>query len=408
MGKRTVVPLIVGAGITLALVVAWLLHGFKVSDRNLLREAVREYEKSTVPSERVVFWDVFCQQAAQGYYDDALTTVLLSHNDRDAQYALVTLVKIRAKNGDASGAIGTARSYTNSETRIKAIEEIVTAQAELGDVRGARETALLLADPRHALESIAVVQASKGDLPGARETIGSAGQSNRVLEAAATYQLKAGDFEGALKTAQEIYPANIANLLLEIDDALRERGEQRRVRELAAHMTKPEVVHLFLEYDQIRQSDLQNIPSIEPNICERAYFLVEKHEFAGAYAMVEKTKCGYSILAVKQYATDPAGAEQALGHSSDPMDVCFGWTAFAEAAAANGNITDALRFVDTAQHLCGERYGYLFGAVQQVARQWTIRGNARKVVKWARARPSSGQRERALLGVAEAMGHAHP
>jgi hypothetical protein len=56
----------------------------------------------------------------------------------------------------------------------------------------------------------------------------------------------------------------------------------------------------------------------------------------------------------------------------------------------------------------GERYGYLFGAVQQVAWQWTLRDKPRKVVKWARARPSPGQRERALLGIAEALGHPHP
>jgi hypothetical protein len=123
--------------------------------------------------------------------------------------------------------------------------------------------------------------------------------------------------------------------------------------------------------------------------------------------MVEKTKCGYSILAVKQYAVDPAGAEQALRRSSDPMDGCFGWTAFAKAAAANGNIPDAPLFVDTGQNLCGERYGYLFGAVQQVAWQWTLRDKPRNVVKWARARPSPGQRERALLGIAEALGHPH-
>ena len=88
----------------------------------------------------MVFWDVFCQQAAQGYYDDAMTTVLLADRDSETQYALVTLAKIRAKNGDAQGAIRTTRAYSNSETRAKAIEEIATAQAGLGDVRCARET----------------------------------------------------------------------------------------------------------------------------------------------------------------------------------------------------------------------------------------------------------------------------
>jgi hypothetical protein len=368
---------------------------------------VREYEKSAIPSEQIVFWDAFCQQAAQGYYDDAMKTILLSHRDGETQYALITLAKIRTKNGDAQGAIRTARSYPNSETRFKAIEEIAAAQAELGDVHGARETAMLLADSRRALESIAVVEASKGDLEGARETIAPIGQSNRVLDAVAGYQIQAGDFEGALKTMQEIYPASIANLLLELDDALRERGERSRLRALASQMTKPGVAHLFLVYDRIRQSDLENIPTIETNTCENGYFLVEKHDFSAAYGLIENTKCWYSFLATKQYASDPAGAEQALHRSSDLMDVCFGLTEFAKAAAANGDIHDAVRFIDAAQKGCGEKGGYIFGAVQQVARHWAISDKSRNVVRWARSRPSPGQRERALLGVAEALGHPH-
>jgi hypothetical protein len=84
----------------------------------------------------------------------------------------------------------TARTYANSETRDKAIEEVATAQAERGDVQQARETAMSSADPRHTLESIAVVQASKGDLQGARETIVAISHSNRVLDAVAgTYPI---------------------------------------------------------------------------------------------------------------------------------------------------------------------------------------------------------------------------
>jgi hypothetical protein len=406
-GKKIAPVVSLAAGICLSLLVGWQLFTSRVSDRDLLREAVREYEKSTVPSERMIFWDVFCQQAAQGYYDDAMATALLSRRDSDFEYALVTLAKIRAKNGDTQGALRVARTYANSETRDKAIEEVATTQAERGDVRRARETAMSIPDPRHKLESIAIVQASKGDLQGARETIVSIGHSNRVLDAVAGYQIQAGDFDGALKTAQEIYPANIANLLIEVDDALRERGKLSHVRELASRVEKPEVAHLFLEYHSLMKSDRENIPTIEANICEKGYFLVEKHEFSAAYALIENTKCGYSLLAIKQYVSDPAGAEQALERSSDPMDFCFGWTEFSKAAATRGNIPDALRFIDAAQRGCGEKYGYLFGAVQQVARQWTLRDKLRKVVKWARSRPTPGQRERALLGVAEALGHPH-
>lgn len=407
MHRKTVI-LIVAVGAVAALLLAVRFFGFPISDRELLREAAQEFKKAKSATGPYIYWDVFCQQAAQGYYDDARATILLSHSDSDMQYALVTLARIRAKNGDVEGAVRTAHAYSASETRAKAIEEIATIQAERGDVRGARETAASIGGPRGALEAIAIIQAQKGDLRGARETVASVGHSDRVLEAVAGYQIQLGDFDGALKTAQEIYPANIANLLLELGDALKERGEQSRVRELASHVTNPEVAHLFLEYVRLSQSRWEHVPTIEPNICEQAYFLVEKYEFTAAYASIEKTKCWYSFLAIKQYETDPAGAEQVLQRSSDPMDVCFGQTQFAKAAATRGNIRDALRFIDSAQKGCGEKSGHLFDAVHQVAREWAIRKKPKTVVKWARSRPTPPQRELALLGVAEAMGHSHP
>jgi hypothetical protein len=90
------------------------------------------------------------------------------------------------------------------------------------------------------------------------------------------------------------------------------------------------------------------------------------------------------------------------------MDVCFGQTQFAKAAAARGNIRVALRFIDAAENGCGEKGGEIFEAVRQVAREWAIREKPRTVVKWARSRPTTPQREITLLGVAEAMGHPHP
>jgi hypothetical protein len=407
MHKKTVI-LIVVFGIVATLLLAVRFFGFPISDRELLREATQEFKKANSATGPYVYWDLFCQQAAQAYYDDARATILLSHSDTDMQYALVTLARIRAKNGDVEGALRTARAYSASETRAKAIQEIATVQAERDDVRGARETAATVGTSSGALEAIAIVQAQKGDLRGARETVVPIGHSDRVLGAVAGYQIQVGDFDCALKTAQEIYPANIANLLLDLADALRDRRELSRAHELASHVTNSKVAHLFLEYVRLRQWDLENIPTLKPNICEQGYFLIEKHEFAAAYALIEKTRCWYSFLAIKQYANDPAGAEQALQRSADPMDVCFGLTEFAKAAATNGNIRDALRFIDAAQKGCGEKGGDVFGAVRQVAREWTIREKPKIVVKWARSRPSPPQRELALLGVAEAMGHPHP
>jgi hypothetical protein len=137
------------------------------------------------------------------------------------------------------------------------------------------ETAVSLGDPRRALKTFAVVQAQKGDLRGARETIAPVGHSDRILEAVAARQMQSGDFDSTLRTAQEICPANIANPLLDLADALRERGELSRVSELASHVTNPKVANLFLEYVRLNKSNLENIPTIEPNVRKRGYFLVE-------------------------------------------------------------------------------------------------------------------------------------
>ena len=47
-------------------------------------------------------------------------------------------------------------------------------------------------------------------------------------------------------------------------------------------------------------------------------------------------------------------------------------------------------------------------AVHGIARYWTIRDGPKIVLKWARSRPTIEQRTWALLGMAEALGHARP
>jgi len=332
-----------------------------------------------------------------------MTTALLSHQGSDTQYALVFLVKTRARNGDVQGALRAARVYSNSDTREKAIREIAIAQAKSGDVQGARQTISLLTDAGPALEAIAVVQAEKGDIRSARETIAGLIAPNRALEAIGESQIKSGNFEGALETIGQMSPGQTGNLLIDLGRELQKRGQQARVRDLASHITNRELARAFLYYSRYAQSNVEPTAVVVADACAQANSDAVKGNFAAAYGLLAQGKCMYSFVAIKQYPTDPAGAEQALRRSSDPMDTCFGLTELATAAAAKGNIPDALRFIDAAQKGCGEKYGYLFGAVQQVARQWTLRDKPKKVVG-----PSPGQRERALLGMAEALGHPHP
>ncbi|MGA8074885.1 MAG: hypothetical protein WB995_15525 [Candidatus Acidiferrales bacterium] len=367
-----------------------------------------EDEKSSAATGRSLSWDVFCQQAAQGYYDDAMATIVLSNRDSDVQYALVTLARIRAKNGDAEGALSAARAYGVSDTREKAIQEIAVAQAERGDVQGARHTASLRTDPGATLEAIAVVQAGKGDLAGSRETIAALSHPNRALEAIGEYQIKSGEFESALETAQEIGPGSSANLLLDVGYELERRGERHRVLQLASKMTNREVAHLFVDSTRLARSSFDDVEVLAPNACDQADFYAAMGEFAAAYDLIKQTKCSYAFVAIKQYATDPVDAEQEVLRSSNPLDVCFGLTELAKAASGTGKISDALRLLDKAQSVCGEKDGYLFGAQREVARFWTIKDGPRIVVKWACSRPTAPQRFSALFGIAVALGHPHP
>jgi hypothetical protein len=400
--------LILATGIIAASLLLIAGSRFAKSDRSLLREAARDFEKANRGEAPTVYWDIFCQQAAQGYYDDAMATLLLSPSDRDLQYALVILASIRAKNGDTPGALRTANAYPNPETRVKAINEIAISRAKIGDVGGAREVAASLTDPRAALEGIAIAQAWKGDLLGARKTVAAIGSSNSVLEAIAGFQIQSGAFDAALGTIQELYPASSDNLLLDLADALKARGQQANIHQLALRVKNPAVAALFLKYVRLRESMLENAV-VDASVCDQADFLgKQQHQFSVAYALINGTMCWYSTIAAEQYAIDPAQAEQALGYSTDAKDVCFGESNFAIEAAKKGDTRDAVRFIDDAQELCGGQDGWLPDAVRQVAREWATRERPEIVVEWARSRPSSSQRGLALLGVAEAMGHAHP
>jgi len=143
---RKLALLIAGAGIVALLLLGQRFHRARVPDRELLIEALHVGGID----DRHINWDVFYQQAAQGYYDDAKATILLSPYDQDLQSALIALAKVRARNGDAQGAVKTARGYSPA-TREEAFHQIAVAQAKSGDVPGARQTASLLVTPQPAL-----------------------------------------------------------------------------------------------------------------------------------------------------------------------------------------------------------------------------------------------------------------
>ena len=75
-------------------------------------------------------------------------------------------------------------------------------------------------------------------------------------------------------------------------------------------------------------------------------------KFAAADALIEENECTWvSFVAIRQYASDPAGAERLLRRRSNPDDLLFGLDQLAIEAARKGNITEAFRFLSDLQSL---------------------------------------------------------
>lgn len=353
----------------------------KITDQELLREAVEEWKKAGEPGYGPNS-QIFEQQAAQGYYEDAAATGSLFKRVEDVQWSLVELVKIRAENGDIKGSKNAINSLPSPALQKK------------------------------AAEVVALIQAQDGDLSGALETIAPFGESDEVFLAYGGHQIQMGDFEGALDTAGRTKSGY--QLFYDIGDALRIRGEQGRARKLAAHMKDRKFAALFLECARFTLwPHPEEVRVIRATPCDEAYLDATRGKFAEADEVIRKNGCSnVSFVAVHQYETDPSGAERLLRDKSDSYDLAFGLSQLAAVAARKGNILEALRLLNDLQTVnLGEKYKGLAGdwgldATHQIARAWTIKAGPRAVLKWARSRPTTEQRTWALIGMAEALGHA--
>ncbi|PWL19802.1 MAG: hypothetical protein DCO81_07715, partial [Candidatus Aquiluna sp. XM-24bin5] len=118
-----------------------------------------------------------------------------------------------ARIGLAQIAIQTAQTIDSAFFRSSALSAVAEAQAEAGDVSGARETLVLALDTVQmiedagarslALSAVAEAQAEAGDVSGALETaqmIEDAGARSLALSAVAEAQAEAGDVSGAQDT----------------------------------------------------------------------------------------------------------------------------------------------------------------------------------------------------------------
>jgi len=381
------IVLCAGVGIVWILWLRSPAHG--ITDQDVLREAVAEWHRAGEPGEGPSY-QIFEQQAAQGYYDDAAATSYLFKQPNDKQWAVVELAKIRAENGDIPGAKSMVAKFAGSDL-------------------GSR-----------ALKTIAEIQAARGDLSGALKT--SPGNSDDIMLVFARRQIEKADFDGALKTAEQMDSKSGDQVFYEVGGALRVRGEQKRARELASNMSNHRLAALFLELSRftlwpqkIRSCEIE---IVQADPCAIAYHGAPDGNFAEVDALIEQNKCSYvSFVAVQQYAVDPAGAERLLRRDANPQDLASGLDQFAMAAAKKGNIAEALRFLSNLQTLSMAEKGRNIllptqaggaDAVHEIARDWTIRDGPKVVLRWAHSRPSTEERTWALIGVAEALGHARP
>lgn len=305
----TCVALFVAAAIGWVL---WMrLLDRKITDQKLLREAVTEWEHAGQPGIGPDF-QIFEQQAAQGYYEDAAATATLFKRPDDRRWSVQELAKIRAENGDIQGAKAMMKRFSGSD----------------------------LAD--RATQAIALAQVGNGDLQGALETAALVGCQDEVLLAFARRQIDGGDFSGALQTAEQMKSNSADQVFYEIGDSLRERGEGKRVRELASHMADRKLAALFTKLVRftLRPAELETVVQATP--CDIAYHDASISKFVEADMLAEQNKCPYvSAIATQQYPADPAGAERLLQQASDPTDKATGLANFAASAASAGDISGA-------------------------------------------------------------------
>jgi hypothetical protein len=289
--------------------------------------------------------------------------------------------------------------------------ELAKIRAENGDILGAKAMIKRFAGSglgSSAIEAIALAQVGSGDLQNALDTAAAVGDQDEVLLGFARRQIESGDFDGALRTAEQMNPKSVDavdSVFYEIGDALRVRGERNRVHDLAAHMTNRKLAALFTELVPLMLRPSVPTYVIQVGPCDIAYHDAAIGKFAEADTLIEQNKCLYGAgVASKQYAVDPSGAERLLQTVSDPKDKAFGLADFGIAAANKGHISEALRFYHDLESLAGMGSG--FQVAHTIARAWTIQSGPKAVLKWARSRPTTEERTWALIGMAEALGHA--
>ena len=401
------------------------LHG-RISAQELLREAARDNGP---------LGDIFSQQATQGYYDDALATARLAVADEPTSNPRVQQDELSAF-----------------------VKDLIVMRAENGDIRGAKDmvkqfgpSALGLRAAKTTL-AIAKIQVDRGDLQGALETATPA-HADEVMEELGECQIKKGDFDGALKTAEQVNERSAYDLFYDVGSALQEwamqqrmqepasdkgdkeqafdyvgaaRAGQRRMHELASHMTDRKRAAEFVEAAGLEIRPLTADGVIQATPCDTTLVDdIHSGKFTEAWAVADQNECGnYSFIAISEYPSNSIEAERELRkrinispqeypsnrgeagrEESRRIDMETGFAEITKEAAKEGDVSSALRLLDTCQQVGG---GPCLDDVRLVAWAWTLKGRPRVVLTWARSLPISQGRGYALLGIAQALAHPRP
>jgi hypothetical protein len=346
------------------------------TDRVLFREAVEAGRGAHRDQQSYIFSEIAEAQAKRGYYDDALETGRLVESFPDQVF--VKIVEIRAQNGDISGAKGVVDSAPVAEWKARAKQSIAVVEAESGKLDAALATSR--------------------DLP--------EGNKVPVLQAIGMYQAKAGDVASALKTVSLLKPGGGDDILFEIVDLLRKRGEEKRAQETAHRMQDQDMALMARDPLGWKKQHPESQSNADP--CQVAVTKAKAGDYPEAIKIIQSKSCecnGDEYVYI--YAHDPANAERAARACSNPGDVSYRMAELAKISAGQGEVAQALKFAGFIR-VSGASYeeGYLAPALREIAEAWVTKDGPDQALNWARSLPDAYQKSLAILGVAESSQNA--
>lgn len=333
--------------------------------RELFNRALTAGASATSDTQWYIFSEIAKAEAEQAYYNDAIEAWKLT--DRWPDLLLADIVRIRAENGDISGARNMAQKGPSAEAKFGCLREIALVQVKSGDISGAIETTEQL--PSRFRQS--------------------------VLEAIGVRQAESGDLDAALATAKQMQSGWSDSVLFAVADKLSERGNTAEAHKVASRITNKEM------------AESVGAPEVTPSInssdaCDIAWQEAKSGNSEGALRALEKANCQCKTLAyIHQHIGDIQGAELALRNCDNPADLSAGMAELAKRSAQSGDIPTALRLAGRV-HVTGAYFEeeYLADAFRYIGRNWGGKDRT-AAIKWAESTPVGFPRAMALLGVAE-------